>query len=58
MQSWSKSKFESYTTTKIINMNREELKRMWFNSPTSNVVTRTIRLEMDTTTKINKYEQK
>ena len=29
-------------------MNREELKQMWFNSPTSNVVTRTIKLEMDT----------
>ena len=29
-------------------MNREELKQMWFNSPTSNVVTRTIKLELDT----------
>ena len=29
-------------------MNREELKQMWFNSPTSSVVTRTIKLEMDT----------
>jgi len=29
-------------------MNREELKQMWFNLPTSNVVTRTIKLEMDT----------
>ena len=29
-------------------MTREELKQMWFNSPTSNVVTRTIKLEMDT----------
>tara|TARA_R110000744_G_scaffold133606_1_gene242070 strand:- start:1096 stop:1356 length:261 start_codon:yes stop_codon:yes gene_type:complete len=29
-------------------MNREELKQRWLNSPTSNVVTRTIRLEMDT----------
>jgi len=29
-------------------MNREQLKQMWFNSPTSNVVTRTIKLEMDT----------
>mgnify|MGYP003633221913 FL=1 len=29
-------------------MNKEELKRMWFNSPTSDVVTRTIKLEMDT----------
>ena len=27
-------------------MNREELKQMWFNSPTSNVVTRTILVEM------------
>ena len=29
-------------------MNRVELKQMWFNSPTSNVVTRTITIEMDT----------
>ena len=29
-------------------MNRQELKQMWFNSPTSSVVTRTIKLEMDT----------
>lgn len=29
-------------------MNREELKQRWLNSPTSSVVTRTIRLEMDT----------
>ena len=29
-------------------MNREQLKQMWFNSPTSNVVTRTIKLELDT----------
>ena len=29
-------------------MNRQELKQMWFNSPTSSVVTKTIRLEMDT----------
>jgi hypothetical protein len=29
-------------------MNREELKQMWFNSPTSNVVTKTIKLELDT----------
>jgi len=28
-------------------MTREQLKQMWFNSPTSNVVTRTIKLEMD-----------
>ena len=29
-------------------MNREELKQMWFNSPTSSVVKRTILIEMDT----------
>tara|TARA_R100001369_G_C3185898_1_gene142566 strand:+ start:132 stop:392 length:261 start_codon:yes stop_codon:yes gene_type:complete len=29
-------------------MNREQLKQMWFNSPTNNVVKRTITLEMDT----------
>ena len=29
-------------------MTRQELKQMWFNSPTSDVVTRTIKLEMDT----------
>ena len=29
-------------------MNREELKQMWFNSPTSDVVTKTIKLELDT----------
>ena len=29
-------------------MNREELKQMWFNSPTRSVVKRTIMLEMDT----------
>ena len=29
-------------------MTRQELKQMWFNSPTSNVVTKTIKLEMDT----------
>ena len=28
-------------------MNREELKQMWFNLPTSNVVTKTILVEMD-----------
>ena len=28
-------------------MNREQLKQMWFNLPTNNVVTRTIKLEMD-----------
>jgi len=28
-------------------MNREILKQMWFNSPTSNVVKRTILIEMD-----------
>jgi len=28
-------------------MNREELKRMWFNIPTSNVVTKTILVKMD-----------
>jgi len=31
----------------IKTMTREELKQMWFNSPTSNVVTRTIKIEMD-----------
>jgi hypothetical protein len=33
-------------------MNREELKQMWFNLPTSNVVTKTILVEMD------KYEDR
>ena len=32
----------------IKTMTREQLKQMWFNSPTSNVVTRTITIEMDT----------
>ena len=31
----------------IINMTRNELKQMWFNLPTSNVVTKTILVEMD-----------
>jgi hypothetical protein len=29
-------------------MTRQELKQLWFNLPTSDVVTRTIKLEMDT----------
>ena len=31
----------------IINMTRNELKQMWFNLPTSSVVTKTILVEMD-----------
>ena len=31
----------------IINMTRNELKQMWFNLPTSDVVTKTILVEMD-----------
>jgi len=40
-------KFDSYTTTKIINMNRNQLKQMWFNLPTQTIVTKTILVEMD-----------
>ena len=37
MQSWSEGGFDSHTTTKLINMTREELKQLWFSLDYSNV---------------------